>query len=76
MTAPFEKGIDGSWITIQLKLQYSPVPGQPHYFFEFPKYFPLAGDVSNRRHFRIVFGETTYVLMVWEPFDNVNSLPF
>lgn len=36
----------------------------------------LAGDASSRRYFRIVQGETSYVLMVWDPFIDDNHYPF
>ena len=38
--------------------------------------FSLAGDASNRRYFRIVEGEHSWVLMVWEPFVDNNEYPF
>lgn len=70
----FEKGIE-NMDSIQLKpsIQQFLVAALASSEFQI---LPLAGDASNRRYFRIVFGETTYVLMVWEPFDNVNSYPF
>jgi N-acetylmuramate 1-kinase len=37
---------------------------------------PLAGDASNRRYFRIVAGEESMVLMVWEPFVDDGNYPF
>ena len=37
---------------------------------------PLAGDASTRRYFRIVSGEETYVIMVWEPFQDNGKYPF
>lgn len=36
----------------------------------------LAGDASARRYYRIVRGEQSYVLMVWEPFQDDDSYPF
>ncbi|MCX7978965.1 MAG: phosphotransferase [Bdellovibrionaceae bacterium] len=42
------------------------LPGVNH------KIFPLAGDASNRRYYRIITGEQTHVLMRWEPFDPAN----
>lgn len=38
--------------------------------------FPLAGDASSRRYFRIVSGEDSMVLMVWEPFVDDGNYPF
>lgn len=38
--------------------------------------FPLAGDASTRRYFRIVSGEDSMVLMVWEPFNDDGNYPF
>jgi N-acetylmuramate 1-kinase len=37
---------------------------------------PLAGDASSRRYYRIVVGEQSYVLMVWEPFIDDGNYPF
>jgi aminoglycoside/choline kinase family phosphotransferase len=37
---------------------------------------PLAGDASSRRYFRIVSGEDSNVLMVWEPFVDDGRYPF
>src|SRR4051812_10736580 len=39
------------------------------------KVFPLAGDASTRRYFRVVQGQTSWVLMNWEPF-NPKEYPF
>ncbi|MFZ4402957.1 MAG: aminoglycoside phosphotransferase family protein [Pseudobdellovibrionaceae bacterium] len=39
------------------------------------KVFPLAGDASNRRYYRIVVDSLSCVLMRWEPF-NPNKYPF
>jgi N-acetylmuramate 1-kinase len=36
----------------------------------------LAGDASSRRYFRIVHNNQSYVLMVWEPFDDNGRYPF
>ena len=36
----------------------------------------LAGDASSRRYFRIVHDNQSYVLMVWEPFDDNGRYPF
>lgn len=38
--------------------------------------FPLAGDASARRYYRVVAGEESWVLMVWEPFKNDGNYPF
>ena len=38
--------------------------------------FPLAGDASTRRYFRVVCGEESMVLMVWEPFVDDGNYPF
>lgn len=37
---------------------------------------PLAGDASSRRYFRIVVQDKSYVLMLWEPFTDVDNYPF
>lgn len=34
--------------------------------------FSLAGDASNRRYYRVVQGDQSWVLMRWEPFDSKN----
>jgi hypothetical protein len=39
------------------------------------KIFPLAGDASNRRYYRVVNDNNSSVLMRWEPFDP-NNYPF
>ena len=39
------------------------------------KIFPLAGDASNRRYYRVVMDQTSWVLMRWEKFDP-NNYPF
>lgn len=39
------------------------------------KVFSLAGDASNRRYYRIVLDQHSWVLMRWEPFDP-NHYPF
>lgn len=36
----------------------------------------LAGDASSRRYFRIVNDNQSYVLMVWEPFEDNGRYPF
>jgi aminoglycoside/choline kinase family phosphotransferase len=38
--------------------------------------FQLAGDASARRYFRVVAGDESWVLMVWEPFKNDGNYPF
>lgn len=38
--------------------------------------FPLAGDASNRRYYRVAHGENSSVLMVWEPFEDNAKYPF
>ncbi|MNJ91200.1 serine/threonine protein kinase [compost metagenome] len=39
------------------------------------KVFSLAGDASNRRYYRVVMDQNSWVLMRWEPFDP-NNYPF
>ncbi len=39
------------------------------------KILPLAGDASNRKYYRIVHSEESWVLMKWEPF-NPDEYPF
>ncbi|QDK39437.1 hypothetical protein DOE51_18460 [Bdellovibrio sp. NC01] len=39
------------------------------------KVFSLAGDASNRRYYRVVLDQHSWVLMRWEPFDP-NNYPF
>lgn len=39
------------------------------------KILPLAGDASNRKYYRIVYGEDSWVLMKWDPF-NPEDYPF
>lgn len=39
------------------------------------KVFQLAGDASNRRYYRIVHDNQSWVLMRWDPFDP-NNYPF
>ncbi|MGE3973692.1 MAG: aminoglycoside phosphotransferase family protein [Bdellovibrionales bacterium] len=36
----------------------------------------LAGDASNRRYFRVAGVEHSWVLMVWEPFEDNSKYPF
>jgi hypothetical protein len=35
----------------------------------------LAGDASNRKYYRVIRGQESWVLMAWEPFDQ-NNYPF
>lgn len=37
--------------------------------------YQLAGDASARKYYRLIQNEKTYVLMVWEPFDEL-KYPF
>ncbi|HPI41644.1 MAG TPA: phosphotransferase [Pseudobdellovibrionaceae bacterium] len=39
------------------------------------KVFPLAGDASSRKYFRIVVDNDSFVLMEWEPF-HIKDYPF
>ena len=36
------------------------------------KILPLAGDASNRKYYRIVHDQDSWVLMLWEPYDPEN----
>jgi aminoglycoside/choline kinase family phosphotransferase len=36
----------------------------------------LAGDASSRRYMRIIWGDKSYVLMVWDPFVDDGKYPF
>ncbi len=38
--------------------------------------FPLAGDASARKYFRVHVGDQSYVLMSWEPFKDDTHYPF
>lgn len=38
--------------------------------------FQLAGDASARKYYRVVSGNESWVLMVWEPFIDDGSYPF
>ena len=38
--------------------------------------YALAGDASARRYFRVVSGDMSYVLMLWEPFVDDGNYPF
>lgn len=38
--------------------------------------FQLAGDASARKYYRVVLGEDSWVLMVWEPFVDDGNYPF
>lgn len=42
---------------------------------DFYKVFSLAGDASNRRYYRVVLDQNSWVLMRWDPFDP-NNYPF
>jgi aminoglycoside/choline kinase family phosphotransferase len=37
---------------------------------------PLAGDASNRRYYRIIKDDRSWVLMSWEPFKDDGNYPF
>ncbi len=37
---------------------------------------PLAGDASNRKYFRAIAGDETWVLMAWDPFEDNGRYPF
>lgn len=37
---------------------------------------PLAGDASSRRYYRVMSGQKSWVLMEWEPFQEVADFPF
>lgn len=37
---------------------------------------PLAGDASTRRYYRVVSNKKSWVLMEWEPFDQIADFPF
>jgi N-acetylmuramate 1-kinase len=38
--------------------------------------FPLAGDASARKYYRVVADNDSWVLMVWEPFKDDGNYPF
>lgn len=38
--------------------------------------YQLAGDASNRRYFRVTKDDSSWVLMVWEPFEDNEKYPF
>ena len=40
------------------------------------KIYPLAGDASTRRYYRIIKDETSYVVMAWEPYEDSSDFPF
>jgi aminoglycoside/choline kinase family phosphotransferase len=46
-----------------------------HYGSEDFRVYQLAGDASNRRYYRVIFQNQSWVLMSWEPFD-ANNYPF
>lgn len=37
---------------------------------------PIAGDVSQRKYYRVHDGERSYVIMEWEPFSDPEEFPF
>jgi len=37
---------------------------------------PLAGDASSRRYYRVMSGQKSWVLMEWEPFQEISDFPF
>lgn len=37
---------------------------------------PLAGDASTRRYYRIIADKKSWVLMEWEPFEEIADFPF
>ena len=37
---------------------------------------PLAGDASTRRYYRVATREKSWVLMEWEPFEQITDFPF
>ena len=37
---------------------------------------PLAGDASARRYARVIHGNETFVLMIWDPFEDNAKYPF
>lgn len=41
-----------------------------------PDVFPLAGDASSRRYYRLVWQKKSWVLMVSEPFCDSQTFPF
>jgi len=43
-----------------------------HFQSEDFKVHSLAGDASNRRYYRVIKGQNSWVLMSWEPFDAKN----
>lgn len=38
--------------------------------------FPLAGDASSRKYYRVSAGDDTWVLMKWEPVPDAEKYPF
>ncbi|MCC6137389.1 MAG: phosphotransferase [Bdellovibrionaceae bacterium] len=38
--------------------------------------FPLAGDASSRKYYRVASGDNSWVLMKWEPVAQPESYPF
>ncbi len=37
---------------------------------------PLAGDASTRRYYRVIANKKSWVLMEWEPFEEIKDFPF
>ena len=37
---------------------------------------PLAGDASSRRYYRVMSDQKSWVLMEWEPFQEISDFPF
>lgn len=60
------------------KIGESPVKSflKEHFQDDAFKTFQLAGDASTRRYFRVVHGDNSFVLMIWEPFSNIEDYPF
>ncbi|MEZ4870840.1 MAG: phosphotransferase [Bdellovibrionales bacterium] len=40
------------------------------------KVLPLAGDASTRKYFRVVNDDKSWVLMLWDPFNDIENYPF
>lgn len=47
-------------------------------YLESPEFelVPLAGDASNRKYYRVVLDDRSWVLMSWEPFKDPDNYPF
>lgn len=66
-------------VEFSLDENHRPISNFLDSFFQEQSYhiFQLAGDASTRRYFRVVVdGESSYVLMVWEPFEDTPQYPF